>query len=117
MEERRKYPRYICSKDRKFVAVYENTDRLIGEVRDFSRQGMCFSSPDPLREKEDIKIVLQMSGLKNKIPATIEIVWVKPQSSISVYGARLVKISPASKFDIMDLLYHDWKKQKDKKVK
>ena len=116
MEERRKYPRYSCSKDRKFVAVYENTDRQVGEEKDFSRQGMCFASADPLREKEDVKIVLKMSGLQNRIPATIEVAWVKPHSSISVYGARLVKISPASKFDIMDLLYQDWKKHKDKKA-
>jgi len=116
MEEKRKYPRYSCSKDRKFVAVYENTDRLVGEVNDFSRQGMCISSKDPLREKEDMKIVLQMSGLKNRIPATIEIAWIKPHSSIFIYGAKLVKISPASKFDIMDLLYQDWKNQKDKRI-
>ena len=115
MKENRKYPRYNCGKNRKFVAVYENTDRVIGEIKDFSRKGLRFISKDPLKEEAEIKIILQMSGIQPKVPTTIQIAWVKPQTGVCVYGARLVKISQAAKFDIMDLLYQDWKKQEARK--
>lgn len=111
MEERRKYPRYYCSQKRKFTVMSDNTDRLVGEVRDFSRGGIRFSSLDDIREKEQIKLLLQVAGLAQKTPVTIQIVWKKDESGSYTYGARLVQISPSSKFDIMDLLYQDWKRQ------
>jgi hypothetical protein len=110
MQEKRKYPRYICSPERKFIAVYHNTDRQVGDVKDFSRSGIGLVCEDPLKDNEKIMLQLQIKGLGQKIPAVIQIVWSRPQEKNYTYGARLMQISPSSKFDIMDLLYQDWKR-------
>ncbi|MDD5618183.1 MAG: PilZ domain-containing protein [Candidatus Omnitrophica bacterium] len=110
MEEKRKYPRYVCGEQRKFVAVYDNTDRVVGDIQDFSRGGIRFASRDPLDEKGQIKLLLQIAGLIPKVPAVIQIVWSKQEDANYIYGAEFLQINPGGKFDIMELLYQDWKR-------
>ncbi|NQU19571.1 PilZ domain-containing protein [bacterium] len=108
MQERRKYPRYGCCARRKFVARYENKNKVMGEIKDFSRGGIFFISKERLRKKSQLRLDLQISGLNQKIPASIQILWSEGKPGKYAYGARLTNISPGSKFDIMDLLYQDW---------
>lgn len=110
MEEKRKYNRFNCSRERRFIAKYENQDRVFGEVNDFSRSGISFNSGALLNKEDELILDLQISGLEQKIPANIQILWAKRESWGYAYGARLINISPEDKFEIMDLLYQDWKK-------
>ncbi|MBL7130120.1 MAG: PilZ domain-containing protein [Candidatus Omnitrophica bacterium] len=110
MEDRRKHQRYGCCSERKFIAKYENKDRMLGEVKDFSRSGISFDSKEDLNKEKEVKLDLQISGIDQKAPASIQILWSKQNPEGHTYGARFINISPESKFDIMDLLYQDWRK-------
>jgi hypothetical protein len=110
MEDRRKHQRYGCSGNRRFVAKYMNEDRMLGEVRDFSRSGISFSSQDLILAESQINLDLQISGLEKKIPAGIQIVWSKQNPHGYTYGAKLTSIDVESKIEILDLLYEDWRK-------
>ncbi|MFH1621551.1 MAG: PilZ domain-containing protein [Candidatus Omnitrophota bacterium] len=107
MEEKRRHQRYGCN-ERKFVARYNNADKAIGEVNNFSRSGISFDSKDNL-EKE-VKLDLEINGLEQKLPASVEIVWSKKTADSNTYGAKFTSISPESKFYVLDLLYQDWRK-------
>jgi hypothetical protein len=109
MEERRRHQRYDSSK-RKFVAQQENREGVIGEVKDFSRSGISFDSKAELGKNKEIKLDLQLNGLEQKIPASVQILWSKNNPEGFTYGAKFTNISPESRFDIMDLLYQDWRK-------
>ena len=110
MEEKRRHPRYGCSRYRSFIAKYEDKNRVIGEIRNFSRSGLSFNSNDNLKNEEELDLSLKISGLDKEAPAKIQILWSKQNPDKSDYGARLVDMNPESKFDIMDLLYQDWRK-------
>lgn len=126
MEERRKYPRYGCHEKRRLIAKYEGKNRILGQVIDFSRSGISFASKSRLKKDKEVKLDLHISGLSQKMPATIQVVWIGQKSgeftplekttdrgrnSLTgfTYGARLVSLSPSSKFDILDLLFQDWR--------
>ena len=109
MEERRRHQRY-GSKKRSFLAKYENNENVIGEVKDFSRSGISFDSKEELAKDREVKLDLSINGLEQKIPASIQILWTKNNPGNNTYGARFTNISPENRFDIMDLLYQDWRK-------
>lgn len=109
MEERRRHQRYGSNK-RKFVAQYENKENVIGKVKDFSRSGISFDSKEELTQDRQVKLDLSINGLEQKIPASIQILWSKNNPENNTYGARFTNISAESRFDIMDLLYQDWRK-------
>ncbi|MDD5005305.1 MAG: PilZ domain-containing protein [Candidatus Omnitrophica bacterium] len=110
MEEKRKYPRYGCCPGRNFVARHENKKSILGEIKDFSRGGICFDSKNRLNTDDQLGLDLEIDGLDQKMPAGIQIRWCKKNKGRYTYGARLVNMNPGSKFDIMDLLYQDWRK-------
>lgn len=108
MDDKRRHQRYHCSKRRNFIANYENSDGLIGEVVDFSRSGICIDSNNDLTNSKAIRLVLQFLGLTQQVPASVEIVWSKPKDQGYTYGAKFTDIDAANKFDILDILYKDW---------
>ena len=110
MEDRRKHQRYGSSNDRKFVAQHKNKDNLIGDVKDFSRSGISFDSKEEIKKDKELKLDLQIIGIDQRVPADIQVLWSKSSPEGHTYGARFTNISPENKFDIMDLLYQDWRK-------
>jgi len=110
MEERRRHQRYGSSGERNFVVQYENKNSVIGRVKDFSRSGMSFNSKEDLNKAKELKLDLQMAGIDQKVSASIQILWSENNPDGRIYGARFTNISPHFKFDIMDLLYQDWRK-------
>ena len=54
MEEKRRHQRYGGSKQIKFIAKYENKNRILGEIKDFSRSGISFNSKDHLKKDNQI---------------------------------------------------------------
>lgn len=110
MEDRRRHQRYGSGSERKFVVQRDNKDSVLGEVKDFSRSGIAFDSKEELNKDNEVKLDLQLIGLEQKVPASIQILWSKNNPKGFTYGARFTNISPESRFDIMDLLYQDWRK-------
>jgi len=108
MEDRRKFQRFGCSLDRPFQITQK--ERFFGAIRDFSRGGFSFFSKQKLRERDQLNLNLEIAGLERRVPVGIEIVWSKPRLGEFAYGVRFTDILPADKFDIMDLLYQDWRK-------
>ena len=113
MEERRRHQRYGSSRDRNFVAQYENNNKVLGQIKDFSRSGISFDSKEELARDAEVKLDLRINGLQQKVPASVEILWAKPNPEGFTYGAQFTNISPENRSDIMDLLYQDWRNNLD----
>lgn len=110
MEDRRRHQRYGGSRQMEFVAKYENKNIILGAIRDFSRSGISFNSKDRLNKENEINLDLQISGMDQKVPASVQILWSRRKFRGYAYGAIFINISPENKFDIMDLLYQEWRK-------
>ena len=107
MKERRRYQRFGCSQDRQFKLIQRQ--RLFGAIKDFSRGGLSFLCKERLKKNQQLSLNLELEGLERNVPAGVQVVWSKPRSGKYAYGAQFTNILPEDKFEIMDLLYRDWK--------
>jgi hypothetical protein len=111
MDDRRKHQRLGSVSDRRFIIKYEDKDVVLGEVKNFSRSGISFDSKEKLDEGKELRVDLHISGLNQKVPANMQIIWSKPSADGYTYGVRFTNISPENRYEILDLLYLDWRSQ------
>ena len=109
-EERRRHQRYSRLSSRKFIIKFQKKNKVLGQVKDFSRSGISFYSDVKPSKLRKIKVFFEISGLEKKIPAIIKVLRRVPSQQGYFCAARLIDIYPDNKFEILDLLYKDWRK-------
>ena len=109
MEERRRHQRFESSQERPFNA--KQNGHFLGAVRNFARGGLSFISKEELNDKEKLNLELELEGLGRGVSLAAEILWSRNQAEGFAYGAKFNNILPEDKFDILDLLYRDWREK------
>ncbi len=112
MQERRRNPRFACLKPREWQMVMEGQPQT-ARLSNLSRNGLSLESSSPLRENEAYQFTIHAIDSKNSVPCEVRIAWVRPAANGNgcICGARLTRMDPSSKVDLLDILYQDWKQR------
>lgn len=92
--DRRKNPRLAQAAEIKIqqlsptAAMPEGTGAILGEVRNFSRGGMCIESPVPLMTSSVVQCQIGVPDLRFAIPTLMQVMWVE-ETPASEYAAGL----------------------------
>ena len=110
--EKRKSPRFKCSNPQEYPIDFKDQGKA-GCLFDFSRDGLSFQSSHRLEDSEIHKFEIWVSALEKPVSCEIRIMWVHSQPGTGKYtcGARILRMDPSSKIDLLDILYQDWKKK------
>lgn len=111
MKEKRQNPRFACSKKGKYAIIFDDADKP-AHLSNFSRDGLSIRSQDPLEENGLYAFTIAGDGLKASVPCQARIMWVQRDAERGHHdcGARIVKMEPSDKIDLIEILYQDWKR-------
>ena len=110
--EKRKNPRFKCAKPQNYPVDFKD-HKGDGCLFDLSRDGISFQSSKHFKKNDVSKFEIWVSVLEKPISCEASIMWVKVESGTENYtcGARILKMDPSSKIDLLDILYKDWKQK------
>ena len=110
--EKRKNPRFQCSRLQEFPVDFGDHQGT-GCLFVLSREGLAIQSSRQLTKDETYRFEIWVSALEKPVSCEAHIMWVRSQPGSKNYhcGARILKIDPSSKIDLLDILYQDWKQK------
>ena len=89
-----------------------NDCSLHGEIKDFSRRGMCaILNTCSLNEKSDIQIDILRPDYNSHILANASVIWKKPLGEKCEVGLRFKNFPSQAKADILEYGYKKWLKE------
>jgi hypothetical protein len=109
MQERRKFPRFACPKDKSCTIVGIKEEGFSGELKNISRDGALIVSKNRLEDNSRLDAVIKYPTIDRDIPSVIQIVWSRSHLGKYIYGGKLVSISNEDKYDLLDHFYESWK--------
>ncbi len=109
--EKRQNPRFACAKPKDYKIDFKG-DKETGCLLDLSRGGLALQSSRHFEQDEICKFEVWVSVLEKPVSCEARVMWVRhePKSKNYTCGAKILKIDPSSKVDLLDVLYQDWKK-------
>lgn len=111
-QEKRKNPRFECSNPKSYPVDFKNQEGA-GCLRDLSRQGVAIEFSHHLEKDKDYKFEIWVSTLEKPVSCEARVLWVRSQPENGNYrcGAKILRMDPATKIDLLDILYQDWKQK------
>lgn len=108
--EKRKNPRFACLNPQDYPVDFKDKS-LKGYLSDLSRNGVSFQSSKPLDKNKLYQFEIWVSALEKPVSCEACVMWSKHELNTDNYvsGARLIRMDPSSKIDVLDVLYQDWK--------
>lgn len=112
MEERRKFKRYKVSLNAALHFNYESEPKMIGQVVDFSREGLRVSIAGRRAPDVGIPVQIQTYLPGQRLPVKLEgrAKWVRRCIDACEVGCQLDRIAPEDKSEILDYAYSEWRK-------
>ena len=111
MQERRKFPRLECPKDKQCTVMSAKLRDFQGELKNISRSGTTLISKNQLKNNDKIDILIKYPELDREVPSVVEIVWSHFKNTLYTYGTKFVNIKSEDKYDLLDHFYESWKNQ------
>lgn len=110
--EQRKNPRFACRNPQDYPIDFKSKD-FKGYLADLSRNGVSFQSSGIFEEGKVCQFEVWVSALEKPVSCEACIVWSRHDISTDSYlsGARIIRMDPSSKIDLLDILYEDWKQK------
>ncbi len=110
--EKRKNPRFGCSNPKNYPLGFK-TQEGAGCLHDLSRQGMAIEFSHHLEKDKDYKFEIWVSTLERPVSCEARVLWVRSQPERGNYlcGAKILQMDPATKIDLLGILYQDWKQK------
>ena len=110
--EKRRNPRFSCLETQTYPVDFRD-DYSTGHLFDLSRGGISLKSAKPLNKDDVCALEIWASDLEKPISCEACIVWVRFDSDKEdyIYGARILRMDPSSKTDLLDTLYQSWKEK------
>ncbi|MFC1704428.1 PilZ domain-containing protein [Candidatus Omnitrophota bacterium] len=115
MEERRRFPRFGCPKDKFCTVTSKGANSFLGNVKNISREGVAISSTNRLEPNKEVSLDINYADLDRHIPVSLKILWEHSGNVLHTYGAVFSRISPEDKFDILESFYEIWKNDETRK--
>ncbi|MFC1593772.1 PilZ domain-containing protein [Candidatus Omnitrophota bacterium] len=113
--ERRKFPRFMCPKEKFCTISSKGDESFLGNVKNLSREGISITSANRLAESKDITMNINFAEIERQIPVTLRVIWSLSGNILHTYGAAFSSISSEDKFDLLESFYEDWKAKESKK--
>lgn len=112
MVEKRKNPRFECLNPKNYPLGFKDPQGA-GSLHDLSRQGMAIEFSHHLEKDKDYKFEIWVSTLEKSVSCEARVLWVRsqPKSGNYLCGAKILQMDPATKIDLLDILYQDWKQK------
>ena len=112
LAERRKNPRFECYASRDFQIDFDGNVEA-ARLSNMSRDGVSFQTNQSLGKDQTYQLHINDLNAEKKIPCEVRVMWVQSQGDQenSSCGARIVRMDPADKMDLLDILYEDWKRK------
>lgn len=110
MQERRKFPRLECPKDKSCTVTSTKAMDFKGELSNISRDGARLVSKNRFADAFDkVDISINYPELERTIPSMVQLVWHRAEKDRHTYGAKFLSIKNEDKFDLLEHFYEDWK--------
>ncbi len=107
--ERRKFPRFVCPKDKFCTVTSKSGGGFLGSLKNISREGVALSSTSELEKDGVYDFTINYAGIERHIPAVLRVVWSYPGNVLNTYGAEFSNVRPEDKFDLLESFYEHWK--------
>ena len=110
--EKRRNPRFECSNSKNYPLGLKGHQGAEGSLQNLSRQGMAVEFSHHLEKDKDYKFEIWVSPLEQPVSCEARVLWARSQPERGNYlcGAKILQMDPATKIDLLDILYQDWKK-------
>ncbi|MFA5059416.1 MAG: PilZ domain-containing protein [Candidatus Omnitrophota bacterium] len=111
MYDRRRNPRFECPPQHEYVVELADHS-AVAQLSNLSRDGIAFVSSKDFHPEEIYQFLLKGPHVHSAVACEARISWTKAlHPSRFSYGAKITKIDPQAKTDILDFLYQDWKEK------
>ena len=110
--EKRKNPRFVSRKPEEYPVNFGD-QKLRSYLSDFSRNGISLKSSGPLEQNKIYHFEIWVTALEKPVTCKAHVMWSRGETNTDHYtsGARILQMDPSSKFDLLDVLYKDWKQK------
>lgn len=109
--EQRENPRFVCANPKDCFVNFRD-QKQSGSLFNLSRKGLAFQTSRQLQKDEVHELKIHAPAFKQPITCEARIVWVRPgpREQYAICGARILRMDPALKMDLLEIFYQDWKK-------
>jgi len=109
-DERRQDIRIDTALEAEYWAKGSSAGAGRGTVRDFSRGGLRFLFPKPVRKGETVDLTMTVPGDNVPVFATAEVMWAASERDreSTETGLKLLSIRPLDLSRLMDFVYSKW---------
>ncbi len=114
--ERRRFKRFDVSLEVSVMPSTYNKELFAGEVKNFSRKGLCFESPDITPALNDpMELKVRMPAGDSYVPVTACVAWKQQLDNRCLVGVEFKEIDKEAKIQILDYAYDLWL-EKNRKI-
>lgn len=103
LRERRHFVRFDTSLKIRYNLIGNNTNSQDAKSNNISRQGLCISTYEKLKEKDNMELEIEVPGFSRPVKLIGRVIWVKELRSPDSQGRRIfytgikfLKINPES---------------------